>query len=64
MQDENGPVRVLNVGDVVWTAPGVKHWHGASPSTAFTHFAVSERKDGVAVEWLEPVSDDHYARRP
>jgi quercetin dioxygenase-like cupin family protein len=46
--------------DVVWFAPGEKHWHGASPTTAMTHIAVQEKLDGKAVEWLEHVSDDQY----
>lgn len=30
VQEENGPVRRIRAGDAVWTASGVKHWHGAS----------------------------------
>ena len=45
-------------GDVVWFAPGEKHWHGAGTQTAMTHIAIQERLDGKAVEWLEHVSDE------
>lgn len=60
VQEEGSAARTVNVGDVVWTAPGIKHWHGATPSGAFTHFAVAESVDGAVVEWLEPVTDAVY----
>ncbi len=28
---EGGPVQEVRPGDVVWFAPGERHWHGASP---------------------------------
>ena len=55
-----GPVEEIRPGDVVWFAPGEKHWHGASPSTAMTHIAIQERLDGKSVDWLEKVSDEQY----
>jgi len=57
-----GPLEEIRPGDVVWFAPGEKHWHGASPATAMTHIAVQERLDGKTVEWLEKVSDEQYQR--
>ena len=59
-QREGGAVEELRPGDVVWFAPGEKHWHGASPTTAMTHIAIQERLDGKAVEWMEQVSDAQY----
>jgi quercetin dioxygenase-like cupin family protein len=56
----DGPVEEIRPGDVVWFAPGEKHWHGASPTTAMTHIAIQERLHGTAVEWLEKVSDQQY----
>jgi quercetin dioxygenase-like cupin family protein len=47
---------------VVWIAPGERHWHGATPTKAMTHFAIQETLDGKAVEWMEKVSDDQYRR--
>ncbi len=47
-------------GDVVFIAPGEKHWHGAGPTTAMTHIAIQEQVDGIQVEWLEKVSDEQY----
>ncbi|KRE57368.1 (R)-mandelonitrile lyase [Paenibacillus sp. Soil750] len=55
-----GPIEEIRPGDVVWFPPGLKHWHGASPTTAMTHIAIQERLDGKAVEWLEQVTDDEY----
>jgi uncharacterized protein YbjT (DUF2867 family) len=32
------PVQVIRKGDVVWIPAGVKHWHGATPTTTMTQF--------------------------
>ena len=55
-----GPIQTICPGDVVWIAPGEKHWHGAAPTTAMTHIAMQEKLDGKAVQWLEKVSDEQY----
>jgi quercetin dioxygenase-like cupin family protein len=47
---------------VVWFPPGVKHWHGASPTTAMTHTAIQEALDGKLVDWMELVSDEQYRK--
>jgi 4-carboxymuconolactone decarboxylase len=60
VQRWGGPVEEIRAGDVVWTPPGIKHWHGASPKTAMTHLAITEALDGRAVDWLEKVSDEQY----
>jgi quercetin dioxygenase-like cupin family protein len=52
-----GPIEEIRPGDIVWFAPGEKHWHGASQTTGLTHIAIQERLDGKAVEWLEHVGD-------
>jgi quercetin dioxygenase-like cupin family protein len=57
-----GQVEEIRPGDVVWFAPGEKHWHGASPTTAMTHIAIQEASDGKVVEWMEKVSDQQYQR--
>ncbi|MEZ5332824.1 MAG: cupin domain-containing protein [Thermoanaerobaculia bacterium] len=62
VQREGAPIEEIRPGDVVWFAPGEKHWHGASPTTAMTHLAVQEALDGKAVEWMEHVSDEQYGR--
>ena len=60
IQQWGGPVQVIRKGDVVWIPPGVKHWHGAAPATAMTHIAVQESLNGVAVNWLEQVTNEQY----
>ena len=64
VQREGGPVEEVRAGDVVVLAPHERHWHGAAPATAMGHIAIQESLDGKAVEWLEPVSDDHYLAAP
>lgn len=59
-QREGGPIKEIRSGDIVWFAPGEKHWHGATPTTAMTHIAIAESQDGKAVDWLEKVSDEQY----
>lgn len=59
-QRHGGPIEEIRPGDVVWFAPGEKHWHGASPSTAMTHIAIQENLDGKVVDWMEKVSDAEY----
>lgn len=54
------PVEEIRPGDVIWFAPGEKHWHGATATTAMTHIAIAEKLDGRTVDWLEKVSDDQY----
>jgi quercetin dioxygenase-like cupin family protein len=60
VQREDGPVEEIRPGDVVWIPPGVKHWHGAAPTTAMTHIAIQEKLDGKVVEWMEKVSGEQY----
>jgi quercetin dioxygenase-like cupin family protein len=62
VQREGGAVEAIFPGDVVWFAPNEKHWHGATPTTALTHIAIQEKKDGKVVDWLEHVSDQQYSR--
>lgn len=58
------PVQILRPGDVVWCPPGVKHWHGAGPTTAMTHLHVTgTAPDGKNVTWMEKVSDEQYGAR-
>lgn len=60
VQRDCGPVEEIRPGDVVWFAPGEKHWHGAAPETAMQHIAIQEALDGKAVDWLEQVTDEQY----
>ncbi|WP_297077524.1 cupin domain-containing protein, partial [uncultured Enterococcus sp.] len=55
-QEEGEEARVLHAGDVVVTHDGVKHWHGATKDSWFTHLTITA---GTPV-WLEAVSDEQY----
>jgi len=57
-----GSIEEIGPGDVVRLPPGEKHWHGATPTTAMTHIAIQEKKDGKVVDWMEEVSDEQYRK--
>lgn len=59
-QVEGGPVEAIGAGDVVWCPPGVRHWHGATPTSAMAHIAIQESENGSPVTWMEHVSDAQY----
>ncbi len=62
VQCEGGPVEEVRPGDVVQFPANVRHWHGATPTTAMTHIAIHEALDGVVVDWKEKVSDEQYRK--
>lgn len=55
-QEAGRPAQRLHPGDVVVTHDGVKHWHGATKDSWFSHIAIT----AGTPEWLEPVSDADY----
>lgn len=55
-QEEGKEARALKAGDVVVTDKGVKHWHGASKDSWFSHIAITSG----ASEFYEEVTDDQY----
>lgn len=62
-QEWGKPIQEIRAGDTVWCPPGVKHWHGAAPTTAMSHLAVTGTVDGKNVNWMEKVSDEQYNAR-
>lgn len=60
-QEKGQPARVVHKGDVIKSAPGVEHWHGATPDSTFAYLAVTPTKQGKTV-WLTPVSQAEYNR--
>ena len=64
VQREGGPVEEIRPGDVVWIPPGVRHWHGATATTAMSHVAIAEALAGKSVDWMEQVSEEQYRRAP
>jgi 4-carboxymuconolactone decarboxylase len=62
VQQEGGEKQEIRPGDVVWTPPGVKHWHGATATDRLTQIALTEQQpDGKRVVWMEKVSDAQYS---
>nr|BFE97576.1 hypothetical protein GCM10020185_81120 [Pseudomonas brassicacearum subsp. brassicacearum] len=45
-QEWGKPVQQILPGDVIVCPPGVKHWHGAAPTSAMTHLAVTGTVEG------------------
>jgi quercetin dioxygenase-like cupin family protein len=60
VQLEGSPAQEIRPGDIVWIAPGERHWHGASATTAMTHIAIAEKQDGSPVDWMQKVTDEEY----
>jgi quercetin dioxygenase-like cupin family protein len=58
-QERGKPARIVHKGEVIKCAPGVEHWHGATPQSGFAYIAVTPTQKGKTV-WLEPVSDKDY----
>jgi quercetin dioxygenase-like cupin family protein len=62
VQEEGGVKREIKPGDVIWTPPGVKHWHGATATNSMSHIAITNMVNGKNVEWLEKVSEEQYQK--
>ena len=62
VQREGEARKEIHQGDVVYFLPGEKHWHGATATTAMSHFAVQEKLNGSAVDWMEHVTEEQYGR--
>ena len=62
VQQWGGPIEEIRQGDVVRIPTGLKHWHGATATTAMTHIALQEQLEGKAADWMEKVSDEQYRR--
>ena len=62
VQREGGPVEEIRPGDVVWFAPGEKHWHGATAANGMSHIAIQEKLNGSPVDWMEQVTRAQYQR--
>jgi quercetin dioxygenase-like cupin family protein len=60
VQSWGGPVEKIRPGDMIWSPPEEKHWHGATATTAMTHISIVEQLDGKSADWMEKVSDEQY----
>ena len=61
-QEEVKTAQKLHPGDVVVIPANVKHWHGATADSWFSHLAVEVPGENTSNEWLEPVSDEEYQK--
>ncbi|RNM12198.1 cupin domain-containing protein [Nocardioides pocheonensis] len=55
--DDEQTLRV-SVGDMIYTPPGGRHWHGASADRFMMHTAITF--GGGAVTWEDEVSNTEY----
>jgi quercetin dioxygenase-like cupin family protein len=62
VQARGAEKRTVRAGDVVWTPPGVYHWHGATATQGMRHLAVWKFVDGSGGDLGEHVSDEEYLR--
>lgn len=61
-QEEGKEAQKLKPGSVVQIPAGVKHWHGASKDSEFTHIAIEIPGENTSNEWLEPVTEEEYEK--
>ena len=61
-QEEGKPAVSLVPGTVIEIPANVKHWHGAKADSWFSHIAVGVPGEDISNEWLEPVTDEEYAK--
>jgi quercetin dioxygenase-like cupin family protein len=59
-QEKGKPKLLIRRGDVVTSASGIEHWHGAAAEIGLTHIAISPVGEGKTV-WLQKVTDAEYA---
>lgn len=50
----------LAPGDVVVIPANIKHWHGATKDSWFSHLAIEVPGEDTENEWCESVSDEEY----
>ncbi|TDE15850.1 cupin domain-containing protein [Jiangella asiatica] len=56
IQERGGELVTVGPGDVVWTEPGVEHWHGATDTGLVTQLAVHFGD----VDWGDEVTEEDY----
>jgi quercetin dioxygenase-like cupin family protein len=58
-QERGQAKQLLHKGDVVKSAAGIEHWHGAAAEIGATHIAITPVKE-PGTQWLEKVTDKDY----
>lgn len=59
VEEGKEPVKMV-AGSVVSIPANVKHWHGATKDSWFSHLAIEVPGENTAAKWCEPVLDDEY----
>ncbi len=59
-QEEGKTAVSLKPGMVITIPANVKHWHGATKDSWFSHIAVEAPGENTKNEWCEPVTDEEY----
>jgi quercetin dioxygenase-like cupin family protein len=57
VQTADGSTAQISAGDVVYSPPGERHWHGARPDSPMMHLSLTTQG---ATEWEGKVSDEDY----
>ena len=62
VQERGGKVNQIKPGATIYTAPGIEHWHGATPDSFMVHLAIWEAPaDGQSeTTWGQHVTDEEY----
>jgi len=59
-QEEGKNVIKMQPGTIVEIPANVKHWHGATKDSWFSHLALEIQGENTSTEWLEEVIDESY----
>lgn len=59
-KEEKQPIRKLKQGDVVVIPANVKHWHGATKDSWFSHIAIEVPGENTSNKWCEAITDEEY----
>lgn len=59
-QERGKPRRTVRRGDIIRCAPGVEHWHGATPTSGVAYLATTPTRKGKTV-WHQRVTAQEYA---
>ncbi|WP_375434953.1 cupin domain-containing protein [uncultured Hymenobacter sp.] len=59
-QEKGQPAQLLRAGEAVSIGPGVVHWHGATKTSLFAHYAINPNVSQGIADWGTPVTDEEY----
>jgi quercetin dioxygenase-like cupin family protein len=59
VQERGKPKHLVRKGDIVKSAAGVEHWHGAAAEIGATYLAITP-VNPAGIKWLEKVTDKEY----